>query len=526
MPTVSATIVMQCELAGAGGGWTDITADTRIGVRPLSIDYGITGSGPIDRVASTGIMEWAMDNSSSNSGGAQGYYTPGHANARAGWDIGIACRCKLTFGATDYYKGVGTLITVVPDAGQYQRQAVICTAVDWMDEAAQTRIRGIGIQTNQRSDQIISTIVTNSVTRQPAATSFNTGQSTFAIALDNMNDTQTPVLSALADTTISELGYLYVKGGTTGGTLKFEDRHARPKFGAAVGSFDETMVKLNVTRSRGDIINRVYVIVHPRTTASGESVLYELTTTDSVPSIEAGVTIQMTAPFREASIKSYRVAGTSVVTPVSGTDWIANTASDGSGSVITSDVAVTLATTAANAVTFQIVNNGLVTAYLTTLQVRGTEVADISDTVMGAADSSSATTYGERDARVDMKYESTAGEFSANIAQWLLNTYKDPRYVIKEMTIIGSSSTYLMTQAIAREPGDKITLAESMTGIAETGGSGAEIGYFINGCRFTVKAGGLVSVTWILSPAEQQNFWILQQVGASELGISTTLGFA
>ena len=526
MPTISATVVLQCELAGAGGGWTDITADTRIGVQPLEIDYGINGSGPLDRIASTGTMIWAMDNSVSNSGGVVGYYSPGHTNARAGWDIGIGVRCKLTYGGTDYYKGVGTLIIVIPDAGQYQRQAVLCTAVDWMDEAAITRIRGIGIQTNQRSDQIIDTIVTNSVTRQPASTSYNTGQSSFAISLDNMNDTQTPVLAALADTVISELGYLYVKGGTTGGVLKFEDRHARPKFGAAVGSFDETMVSLDVTRSRSDIINRVYVIVHPRTTAGSASVLYELTTTDSVPSIAAGVTIQITAPFREASIKSYRVAGSSIVTPVAGTDWIANTVADGSGSVITSDVAVTLSTTAANAVTFQVVNNGTVTAYLTTLQVRGTEVADISNTVMAASDSSSATTYGERDQRVDMKYESNAGEFATNIAEWILNVYKDPRYVIKQMSIIGNASSYLMTQAIAREPGDKITLAETMTGIAETGASSAEIGYFIQGCRFLVEAGGLISVSWVLSPAEQQNFWILQQVGASELGLSTVLGFA
>ena len=125
-----------------------------------------------------------------------------------------------------------------------------------------------------------------------------------------------------------------------------------------------------------------------------------------------------------------------------------------------------------------------------------------------------------------MKYESNAGEFASNIAEWILNTYKDPRYVIQQMSIVGNTSAYLMAQALAREPGVKITLAESMTGIVETGGSGAEIGYFINGCRFSVGGGGIIRVSWILSPAEQQNFWILQQVGASELGISTVLGFA
>ena len=525
MPGVAAVAAVEVELAGAGSGWTALTADVRIGLQPVEVSYGIRSSSPLDRIATTGTMTWALNNSASNSGTAAGYYSPGHTNARSGFDIGIGVRLKVTYGGTSYYKFRGTLISVDPTAGKTQ-QAVICQAVDWMDEAARTRIRGIGIQTNQRSDQIIDTIVTSSVTRQPAAKSLATGQSTFAIALDNMKDTQTPVLQALSDVTTSELGYLYVKGDTsTGGVLRFEDRHARPKFGAAVGSFDETMTALDVRRDRADVANRVYVIVHPRTTAGSASTLWELTTTNSVPSIPAGETIEITAPFREASIKSYRVAGTSVVTPVSGTDWIANTAEDGTGSVITSDVAVSLSTTAANAVTFNIVNNGTVTAYLTTLQVRGTQVADISVTVMAAADSTSQTTYGEVDVRVDMKYESSTGSFAFNIAEWLLASMKDPRFLINRLSLIGNTSAALMVQALAREPGDKITLAESFTGISETFGAAA-FGWFINGVDLTVGPASTIHVSWILAPADQSSFWILDQVGASELGLTTVLGFA
>ena len=522
MAGVAATSAVEVELSGAGAGWTALTADVRIGVQPVEVSYGIRSSSPFDRVASTGTMQWALNNSASNSAGQAGRFSPGHTNALAGWDIGIGVRLTITYDSTTYVKFRGTLIAIEPTAGKHV-QAVMCRAVDWMDEAARTKIRGIGIQTNQRSDQIIDTIVTSSVTRQPASKSLATGQSTFAIALDNMHDTQTPVLQALSDTVVSELGYLYVKGT---GQLVFEDRHQRPKFGAAVGSFDNTMAELEARRDRADIANRVYVIVHPRTTAGSASVLYELTTTDSVPSVQAGETIQITAPFREASIKSYRVAGTSVVTPVAGTDWIANTAEDGSGSVITSDVAVTLATTAANAVTFNIVNNGTVIAYLTTLQVRGTQVADISETVMAAADSASQTSYGEIDARVDMKYESQAGSFPFNIAEWLLATLKDPRFVVNRLSILGNRSAGLMVQALAREPGDKITLAESFTGIAETGASSAELGFFINGVELTVGPASTIHVSWILAPADQSAVWILQQVGASELGINTVLGFA
>jgi hypothetical protein len=83
-----------------------------------------------------------------------------------------------------------------------------------------------------------------------------------------------------------------------------------------------------------------------------------------------------------------------------------------------------------------------------------------------------------------------------------------------------------MTQSLAREPGDKITIAESVTGLVATGGSGAQIGYFINGVTMAVRPGGIITTSWVLAPAEQQAAWVLNQIGASEIGITTNLGFA
>ena len=83
-----------------------------------------------------------------------------------------------------------------------------------------------------------------------------------------------------------------------------------------------------------------------------------------------------------------------------------------------------------------------------------------------------------------------------------------------------------MLESLRREPGDKITFSEVMTGIAATGASGAEIGYFINGVKMTINAPAVIETSWVLAPAEAQAAWVLQQVGASELGITTYLGFA
>ena len=510
-----------------GGIVTNITADIILGDSDVELSYGVGGTGPLDRVAQTGTLNFLLDNSSTNTHGAQGAYSPGHTNSLAGWDIGNMIELRITYSGTTYYKFTGTLISVQPAAGQYQSQTVSCQAVDWIDEAAISKVKGVTVQSNKRSDELIKELVDNAVTVPPKSTSYAEGQSTFVTAFDNLLDAQTSVLRALYDCVVSELGYLYIKGDTTsGGVLTFEDRHHRPKTGAASGTFSNTMTGLDVSRGRDGIINTVYVVVHPRTTDGSTSVLYELTTTGSTPSIPPLSTITINCPYREASINAYRVAAQTIESLLSGTDWIANSIADGSGTNLTADVTVTVKTQAANAVDLEITNNNITsTAYLTTLQIRGTAIRDVTDTVMSASDDLSMNKYGERDSRIDMKYESNAGEYGNEIANWILNIYKDPRYVVSGFQIASNTSDYMMTQSLAREPGDKIIFAETMTGITTTDG-GVEVGYFVNGVRMTIAPGGIITTEWILAPATATQAWVLDQVSSSELGLTTNLGFA
>jgi hypothetical protein len=67
------------------------------------------------------------------------------------------------------------------------------------------------------------------------------------------------------------------------------------------------------------------------------------------------------------------------------------------------------------------------------------------------------------------------------------------------------------------EPGDKITIAETVTGI--------DLDYFINGVEFSIAETGMIKVTWALTPASLVAYWILGTVGASELGETTVLGY-
>ena len=304
MPTVTATVALKAYFSGIGSAATDITSDVVLGVQSLRGKYGVLGTGPTSRIGGTGTLTFAMNNSASNSGGVQGYYTPGHTNARSNWELGLVLSVTFSYGGTNYIKFIGTLTEVRPDAGRYRRQSVKCLVLDWMDEAARSKLKALPVQTGQRSDQLITTLVTNSVGRQPIATDYGTGRSTFAYALDNLSDNKTTILKALTDVVMSEMGYLYIKGttdaaGAKGGKLVFENRTARLSYGASDHTFSNNMVSLDARQSRKDIINHTYVQVHPRTLDTSASVLWELTTTEVVPSVEAGQTTTIIAEFHK-----------------------------------------------------------------------------------------------------------------------------------------------------------------------------------------------------------------------------------
>lgn len=535
MTAIAPTAALYVKL---GGVQTDITADVLLGVQSLHCSYGIKGSGPLDRVAQTGTLTFALNNSASNSGGVQGYYTPGHANARSGWDLGILIYVGFTYGGTTYIKFHGTVNSIVPDAGQYQRQAVVVTCTDWIDEAAVSKLKEIAVQEDRKAGQLITTLMTASVARQPLNTSFAAGISTFSYALDNFSDTKTTVLRALADVTMSEMGYLYVKGGagtpgTHGGILTFEDRHTRPLTGDPVVTFDETMVAMKVRRSRQDLINQTFVTVHPRTLDTAISVLWQLTDTEVVPSVAGLTTITMVAEFTSQILtdvdfgastskkaRGDQIASTNLTTPVSGTDWIANSASDGSGSNMTTNIEMTISITGANTALLQFVNDSVNTAYLTTVQLRGIALRDDSATTLSKKDATSITAYGEQDVRINMPYESDVN-VGIGIADWQNTVNKDLRNTVPSITILGNKNSTLMTQSLVREPGDKIGLVESMSIT-----SGSVNGFFINGVDWTLDMGSVFTVTWSLVPSDWAigDRWILDQVGASELGETTILG--
>lgn len=497
---------VELELAGRGNGWTAVTPDVLSGIR---IGYGIRGAGPADRTASAGSCTFQLNNSERNSASTIGYYSPGHASVRAGFALGIRVRAQFYDPASAqwYVKFVGSIVSLTPIAGRYGPRTVQVVATDWIDEAARATVAGLATQVNKRSDEIITLLVGN-VPRAPEATSLATGRETFAFALDTARDDRpNPVLAELARTTLSELGYFYVKGN---GTAVFEARANRLNTSDAT-TLSNSMVGLGVVSSRDNLLTRVQVVTHPRTVdAAATSVLYRLQTVTAIP---ANGVLTLVGGYTDPNNRASRVGGTNMVAPVATTDYTGNAAADGSGADLTSALHV-IATYSGNAVSYRITNDEPQVVYLTKLQARGRGLYDYEQTVSEVEDAALASTYGEQVASLDLPYQDDPAD-GLNLADYILSLYGTPIEVAQVQ--VAPTTAALQTQILAREVGDRIGITETVTGVSTS--------FYIQAVDLEVAAPGVPRVTWTLTPADTTVYWSLGVTNFSELGTTTRLAF-
>lgn len=458
------SVTVEVELSGEGGGWTTLSD---IAGRPgIKGTYGIQGNTPRDRVATTGTLSFELRNGPGNSAGTLGYYSPDHASKLTGWGVGIGVRLAIVYGGTTYYKWRGTVEDIVPVPGQYRETRVLVTCVDWMDDAAKAMIRNIPTQTDQRTDELLTILVEGTgtlgewggVSRQPGATSFSTGKETLEYAFDGAEDETTPVLTEIQKVASSEFGRVFVKGDTTqGGTLTFENRTDRgEKSTNSVALDDDDLREMIARGSRDDALNDITVQVHPRRIdAAATSVLFNL---EYVPKIVPGEELEINVIYRDPDQRAVRVGGTAMVEPAPSTDYTFNTEADGSGSDRTAYVSVDVAVR-----TVTIKNFGKDTGHLTKFQIRGKGIYAYETVSSEARDGLSQYRYGLKTFFLDMAYQSSP-TIARSASSYLLHQNKNPYTRIDSVAFTANASSALMTQALAREVGDRIGITETLTG--------------------------------------------------------------
>jgi hypothetical protein len=503
-------------LVGGSPFWTDILADVRQR-RPIRCRYGIFSQEERDRIATSGTLEFRLKNDDGNSGGLEGYYSPDHTNARAGWELGIECRLTFTEGATTYYKHRGRLVLIKPTAGIKGPRDVSCLSLDWLAAATLHKMNLLSLQQNVRSDLLLAAVVDNAESR-PVKRSFATGQETFAYAADDLQDERVTAYSAMQRIALSEFGYIFIKGDTTqGGTLVFQDRHTRVKDTTVQKAFTQAdMLTLEATRDERHIRNRVEITVFPRNVGASPEVLYILQTTLQ---INPGDTETLKGRYRDPSNLDSRIGGLNMITPVAATDYNFGSA-EGGGGDLNSDFAL-VTTFGGSSVEFAMTNNGAVTGYVNLLQARGTALRIYDPIEVVSQNVLSQRDHFRRVERMSLAYQESplvGKDYGDNV----LSRREEPRTRLENFSVPGFKSQTLLDEVLAREPGERISAGESVTGIPSTEE------FFINGVELTVEAtpnGAALTADYTVVPASTDAFWLLGTVGAGELGQKTWLGF-
>ena len=473
------------------GVWTSLgtdvsRADTVIGRR------GMPGGGPLDRMATTGTLEFSLKNGpdGGNPSRLQGYYSPNHANVRSGWTYGIPIRLVSTYSGTDRTLWTGKLRSVDPVPGLYRDRLVRCVAHDCISDLAENGVREIAPQVSQTENALIAAIIAAMPsTARPVAVTYETSLDTYTYGLQDASS-GVKAASLLTNVLMSAGAYAYP---LVDGTLYIENRQTRANKASSYTFTDADLDEIDVPSDLFDVYNRCRVTMHPvRIDAAATTVLYGI---DSALKVNAGASITVWGDYVDPANPQTPIGGTAQVTPiVSGTDYSARPNADGTGVDKTADIAV-VTTAFAGAVKFVGTNAGAAAAYLVTgagvphLQVRGKGLYDEAPIPF---ESYTAKDYGDRLLEMDLHYQDD-GEVAQSRAAFYVAQYANLADQVRAIQFNPQRSDGLMLEALTAEIGQVKTVTETMTGAAS-------VAVVVQAVEFEITPGPILTMRYVTAP--------------------------
>ena len=206
------------------------------------------------------------------------------------------------------------------------------------------------------------------------------------------------------------------------------------------------------------------------------------------------------------------VGATALITPVTSTDFTANSQPDGSGSDLTANISAAIVATNATAATVRYTNSGAAAYIQAASKLRGTPLTKFNALAYTASDEDSLLAYGR------LAYTSPGVQDSladaTTLGDYQLSLRKDP--VARVDSVVWSAwDTAHTADMLTLTVGDRITMSEQ-----QTQANGA---WFIIGESHSVSAGSY-NVTWVLEDAGTIIYWLLGTATQSELGQTTFVG--
>lgn len=507
-----------------GTNWTDVSSDVK---RVSNVSSGMGINKDSDRVANIGFCSLVMKNDTSNSAGLLGYYSPGNANCRTGFDIALPVRIRFLFDNLYWINWTGEIIPdgikVVP--GIYGAREVTVTCNDWMYHAVNHEIITLSYTTSKRADEGI-VLVNSNMLAQPDSTSLDVGTYTFP-SIFSLLRKGTTAISEFQKFAMSERGYIYLKNGA----LVFENRTHRDSLAAVTVvalpsslceslldeegnvlldeednplleegtisvSFNNTMCEMVPEGRASNLFNKVVYTVYPQEEFSGT-----LGLTQSRIALEAGETkTGFVLNYRDPTGGAPSVSMKTYTTPVSNTDYKMSANLDGTGTDLIANLTATFNIYANNA-TVDLQNTGATKGYVY-LQVRGTGLRNYDKVSKITESTTSQALYKQkRVLTIDAPYQNDP-VVADTYASLILNLHKTPRSTTKTISYYTNSDTnrcYFLGLGI----GSKIPVTETVTGINEN--------YFIQNITWDLVGynqsdGAIIKVTYLLKLARMDVF--------------------
>lgn len=433
---------------------TDVVADPA-----PSWDYGFPGSGPMDLVANTGILTFALDNGISNSAGLAGLYSPGHTNCLADFKRGMPVLVEVTNEDTlvTATRFVGTIFSVRPTSGVAEEQLAEVEVHDWMEFAAAQSVGVIPIALNKRADEAIVLALPNVSTR-PLATNLDVGVETFATVFDS--DSSKMTIAGLFQKLCRNEGggRIYQQGD---GTLRFENRDRRNTDVTVAFALDGIMTEFEPEHSANNIINRVDVrLFLTKVDTGATTVLYKLQKTFP---LSPGQSLTVKAEFRDP-LTGQRCSGVDIVDPLeSGTHIKFGSVDD----KVTNDLIANLSFEQdiggyLSEITF--VNNGGVAGYVNFLEVWGNGIYAYDPLTVTEANYPSIGEIGERLLSIDLEQISNPNT-ARTMAAFYLATLSKEGDQIESLRFLCNQNSELAGIALTLEPSMRFLVKELLTGV-------------------------------------------------------------
>lgn len=278
------------------------------------------------------------------------------------------------------------------------------------------------------------------------------------------------------------------------------------------------------------LCNSLEVTMYPRRVGSAGT---ELARSQSAFRLQPGETRTISLRYRDPDYPDGTCTATTIVQPVAGTDYTANSAQDGSGTDLTASLGVSVVSKTSSADVI-VVNTGAQQVYVTLLKLRGTPLTARQPLTVYAVDAQSIHDYGLHRAALTV-----AGVNNQELVQQYANSYvnrrKDPqaryRVVRFQFPDVPSGDLYRAAFNVLSDIYGVRIVDDWMEDPTQARA------LWIAGVQHSVSVETQAwEVTWYLEDFIQQAAWRFDDVlitpdgtialaGLSVLGVTTRLGF-